>query len=85
MRPSGLQIREQVFRQPLKLVPQHPQQLFFAQHRHAQCLRLFQFAACGFAGHHEIGFFGHAAAHFAAGGFDEGGGLVAFQGGQGAG
>ena len=64
---------------------QHRQKFFFAQYRDAQGIGFFQLAAGCFSGNDVVGFFGHAAGNFAACGFDQGLGLVAFEGGQGTG
>ena len=61
------------------------EQLPFAQNRHTQGIGFFQLTAGGFSGDDVVGFFGHAAGNFAACGFDQGLGLVAFEGGQRAG
>ncbi len=56
-----------------------PQEFGLVDDRDAQLLRLVQFGPCLLAGHHVVGFFADAAAHFAAPGLDPGGRLFPFQ------
>ena len=68
-----------------RLSAEHGQQFGFANHGDAQRGGFVELAAGGFAGDDVVGFFRDAAGNFAAGVFDQGGGLVAFERGQGAG